>query len=68
MSEANDKLDEQVMAAIKAGHGRAGDIEAALFGGKRSEATMRSVDRALQRLRKRGRIRFEGSPRTWRRA
>jgi hypothetical protein len=63
----NEDMDWCVLAAIRKGSGRAAEIEAAVFAViGTSPATMRAVDRTLQRLRKRGAIELHGAPRRWR--
>lgn len=54
----NDALDERVLAAVKAGSSRASTIQDVTGG------NMREVDRSLQRLRKKDKIRFM-SPGGW---
>lgn len=66
-----EKLDEDVLAAIRSGERKLASVMAAvnvpdaLLGtGRRRDATERIVDRALQRLRKAGRIRYQGGWKT----
>lgn len=65
----NEEVDERVLAAIRKGYGRAAQIEGAVFPDRTTSAeTMRAIDRSLQRLRKRGHIALDGTPRRWKAA
>jgi hypothetical protein len=61
----NEEVDARVRTAIRSGKGRAAEIESAVFLGETKREAMRAVDRALQRLRKRGHILLDGVPRRW---
>lgn len=54
----NAAMDQNVLEAIRMDINTAGRIEDKLFGGETNGATMRAVDRSLQRLRKAGKIRY----------
>ena len=61
----NDELDVEVTDAIGQGYAHAGEIERFVYQGHTNHTTMRSIDRTLQRLRKRGIIELVGKPRRW---
>lgn len=61
-NETNEKLDALVLKVIKGGERRASKIASKVA----AEGTLRAeIDRSLQRLRKAGRIRFNGSSEGW---
>ena len=59
----NGETDEKVLTLIAGGTDRAGAIERAMFGATKNEKNMRTIDKALQRLRRKNLIEHRAG--TW---